>query len=151
MERVLVLNGPNLNLLGTREPALYGTSGLADIEGLCRRAADDLGLEVELRQSNHEGVLVDWLQNAGQAEQAGELLGAVLNPGAYGHTSIALADAIRGTGLTVIEVHITNVHAREIFRHHSYISAVAAGVIVGLGVAGYPLAIRALYDRAHAA
>lgn len=147
MERVLVLNGPNLNLLGTREPALYGTSGLGDIEDLCLRTADELGLAVEVRQSNHEGVLVDWLQNAGQAEQAGELLGVVLNPGAYGHTSIALADAIRGTGLTVVEVHISNVHAREIFRHHSYVSPVAAGVILGLGVQGYPLAIRALADR----
>ncbi len=109
VDRVLVLNGPNLNLLGTREPELYGTSGLGDIEDLCRRTADELGLKMELRQSNHEGVLVDWLQDAGRAEQAGELLGVVLNPGAYGHTSIALVDAIRGTGLTVIEVHISNV------------------------------------------
>jgi 3-dehydroquinate dehydratase II len=148
VDRVLVLNGPNLNLLGAREPALYGTSGLADLEHLCRRTADELGLEVELRQSNHEGVLVDWLQDAGRAEQAGELLGVVLNPGAYGHTSIALADAILGTGLTVVEVHISNVHAREPFRQHSFVSPVAAGIVVGLGVAGYPLAIRALAERA---
>ena len=148
MSRVLVLNGPNLNLLGRREPALYGTSGLADVEELCRRESEALGLEVELRQSNHEGELVDWLQEAGRAEEAGELLGAVLNPGAYGHTSIALADAILGSGLTVIEVHITNVHAREDFRQHSYVSPVAAGVIIGLGVQGYPLALRALSLRA---
>lgn len=148
MARVLVINGPNLNLLGVREPALYGTSGLADLEELCRRAGEDVGVEVELRQSNHEGELVDWLQEAGRAEQAGELLGVVLNPGAYGHTSIALADAISGTGLTVVEVHISNVHAREDFRHHSYVSPVAAGILVGLGVRGYPLAIRAVAERA---
>jgi 3-dehydroquinate dehydratase II len=147
MERALVINGPNLNLLGAREPALYGSSGLADVEALCRRTAEELGLEVELRQSNHEGELVDWLQEAGRAEQAGELIGVVLNPGAYGHTSIALHDAILGTGLTVVEVHISNVHAREEFRHHSYVSSVAAGVIVGLGVQGYPLALRALAQR----
>jgi 3-dehydroquinate dehydratase II len=147
MERALVINGPNLNLLGAREPALYGSSGLADVEALCRRTAEELGLEVELRQSNHEGELVDWLQEAGRAEQAGELIGVVLNPGAYGHTSIALHDAILGTGLTVVEVHISNVHAREEFRHHSYVSSVAAGVIVGLGVQGYPLAVRALAQR----
>jgi 3-dehydroquinate dehydratase II len=144
MERALVINGPNLNLLGAREPALYGSSGLADVEALCRRTAEELGLEVELRQSNHEGELVDWLQEAGRAQQAGELIGVVLNPGAYGHTSIALHDAILGTGLTVVEVHISNVHAREEFRHHSYVSSVAAGIIVGLGVQGYPLALRAL-------
>jgi 3-dehydroquinate dehydratase II len=142
----LVINGPNLNLLGGREPALYGSFGLADVEALCRRTAEELGLEVELRQSNHEGELVDWLQEAGRAQQAGELIGVVLNPGAYGHTSIALHDAILGTGLTVVEVHISNVHAREEFRHHSYVSSVAAGVIVGLGVQGYPLALRALAE-----
>ena len=131
-----------------REPALYGTSGLADIEDLCRRTADELGLEVELRQSNHEGVLVDWLQEAGRAEQAGELIGVVLNPGAYGHTSIALHDAILGTGLTVVEVHISNVHAREPFRHHSFVSPVAAGIDRRPGREGYPLAIRALASTA---
>ncbi len=146
MDRVLVLNGPNLNLLGAREPALYGTSGLADVGDLCRAVAGELGLEVEIRQSNHEGELVDWLQAAGRAEQAGELIGVVLNPGAYGHTSIALADAILGTGLTIVEVHISNVHAREEFRQHSFISPVAAGIIVGLGVSGYALAIRALHE-----
>jgi 3-dehydroquinate dehydratase II len=147
MQRVLVINGPNLNLLGTREPALYGSSGLADVEALCRRTAGELGLEIELRQSNHEGELVDWLQEAGRAQEAGELLGVVLNPGAYGHTSIALQDAILGTGLIVVEVHISNVYTREEFRHHSYVSSVAAGVIVGLGVQGYPLALRALAER----
>ena len=144
MTRVLVLNGPNLNLLGTREPALYGSTGLADLQRLCEEAAAELGAEVELRQTNHEGELVDWLQQAGAAQESGELLGVVLNAGAYSHTSIAIRDAIVGSGLTVVEVHISNVHAREDFRRHSYISAVAAGVIVGFGVAGYPLALRAL-------
>ncbi len=143
-DRVWVVNGPNLNLLGKREPLLYGRSGLADVQQLCDEVAAELGLVVELRQSNHEGELVDWLQQAGAAQDAGELLGVVLNPGAYGHTSIALRDAIVGSGLTVVEVHVSNVHAREEFRRHSYVSGVAAGVIVGLGVAGYPLAVRAL-------
>lgn len=146
MSRVLVLNGPNLNLLGSREPAVYGGETLAEVETDCRSLADELGVEVEFRQSNHEGVLVDWLQEAGRREQAGELLGVVLNPGAFGHTSIALPDAIAGSGLTVIEVHISNVHARERFRHHSYVSAAAAGVIVGLGTRGYLLAVRALVE-----
>ena len=148
MTRVLVLNGPNLNLLGSREPALYGRSGLADVQRLCDEVGAELGVEVELRQTNHEGVLVDWLQEAGAAEAAGDLLGVVLNAGAYSHTSIALHDAILGGGATVIELHVSNVHAREEFRQHSHVSAVAAGVIVGLGVAGYPLAVRALVDAA---
>lgn len=147
MTRVLVINGPNLNLLGTREPALYGRAGLADVQQLCEATAAELGLEVELRQSNHEGELVDWMQQAAEAQNSGQLLGVVLNPGAYGHTSIALRDAIVGSGVRVVEVHITNVHAREAFRHHSYISAVVVGTIVGLGVSGYSLAIRALAER----
>ena len=140
----LVLNGPNLNLLGTREPAVYGAQTLADVEALCAKACTEHGFALDFRQSNHEGVLVDWIHEAGRAHAAGTLAGIVFNPGAYTHTSIALHDAIKGTGVTVIELHISNVHAREAFRHHSYISPAARGVIVGLGVAGYALAIRAL-------
>ena len=146
MTRVLVLNGPNLNLLGHREPALYGRSGLADAQRLCESAGAEVGVDVEFRQSNHEGELVDWLQQAGAGQAAGELAGVVLNAGAYSHKSIALRDAIVGTGLVVVEVHVSNVYTREDFRQHSYISAVAAGVIVGLGVSGYALAVRALAD-----
>ena len=140
----LVLNGPNLNLLGTREPAVYGAQTLADVEALCRAACAAQGLNLDFRQSNHEGVLVDWIHEAGRAFAAGTLAGVVFNAGAYTHTSIALHDAIKGTGVPVIELHISNVHAREAFRHHSYISPAARGVIVGLGVAGYALAIQAL-------
>ena len=140
----LVLNGPNLNLLGTREPAVYGAHTLADVEALCRTACVAQGLNLDFRQSNHEGVLVDWIHEAGRAFAAGTLAGVVFNPGAYTHTSIALHDAIKGTGVPVIELHISNVHAREAFRHHSYISPAARGSIVGLGVAGYALAIQAL-------
>ncbi len=144
MRAALVLNGPNLNLLGTREPKVYGTATLADVEAECRSVGHELGLEVECRQSNSEGELVDWVQEAARRQAEGTLVGAVLNAGAYTHTSIALADAVAGSGLRVIELHISNVHRREDFRQHSYLSAVAAGVIVGLGVAGYPLALRAL-------
>lgn len=136
---VFVLNGPNLNLLGKREPGLYGKKTLADIEKSCRDRGKSLGLSVEFRQTNVEGVLVDWIQEA--ADVAG---GIVLNPGAYTHTSVALHDAIRGTGLPVIEVHLSNIFAREPFRHHSYVSPVAKGVICGLGPAGYTLALEAL-------
>lgn len=148
MSHILVLNGPNLNLLGTREPAVYGAATLADVERLCREAGEQLGHSVECRQSNHEGVLIDAIHEAGRAHAAGQLLGVVFNAGAYTHTSIALHDAIKGTGVPVIEVHISNVHAREAFRHHSWLSPVAAGVIVGLGVQGYALAIEALSHRA---
>jgi 3-dehydroquinate dehydratase-2 len=144
MSAALVLNGPNLNLLGTREPGVYGHATLADVEADCVAAGRELGLEVECRQSNVEGELVGWVQEAGARQAAGELVGVVLNAGAYTHTSIALRDAVAGSGLRVVELHISNIHAREEFRHHSYLSAVAAGVIVGLGVAGYPLALRAL-------
>jgi 3-dehydroquinate dehydratase II len=142
---VFVLNGPNLNLLGAREPDVYGTATLADVERLCRDTAAELGLDVDFRQSNHEGELVDWLQEAGAAVAAGTALGAVLNPAAYSHTSIALPDAIEGAALPLVEVHISNVHRREEFRHHSYVSRVAAGVVVGFGVTGYQLAIRGLH------
>ena len=144
MTTVLVLNGPNLNLLGTREPAVYGSATLTEVEAGGRVVAAELGLGLEFRQTNHEGVLVDWLQEAGRRQAAGELVGVVLNPAAYSHTSVALADAISGTGLRLVEVHLSNVHRRESFRQHSYVSAVALGVIVGLGPTGYELALRAL-------
>jgi 3-dehydroquinate dehydratase-2 len=143
---VLVLNGPNLNLLGRRRPEVYGTSTLADVEALCRAAAGELGVGLQFRQSNSEGQLIDWVHEAGAAHEAGLLLGAVFNPGAYTHTSLALHDAIEGTGLPVVELHISNVHRREAVRSHSYISPVALGVVVGLGVAGYPLALRGLVE-----
>ena len=147
MPGVLVLNGPNLNLLGTREPDRYGSHTLADVEKLCETVGHELGLDVEFLQSNHEGVLIDRIHAAGAQYRAGTLLGAVFNPGALTHTSIALHDAIRGVELPVIELHITNVHQRESFRHHSYISPVAAGLIVGLGTAGYEWALRALATK----
>jgi 3-dehydroquinate dehydratase II len=145
MKTVLVLNGPNLNLLGSREPGIYGVKTLADVEALCRTEAAKYGLEAECRQSNHEGVLIDWIQEAGSRQAAGDLIGAVFNPGAYTHTSVALHDAIKGAGLRLIECHISNVHTREQFRHHSFISAAAAGIVVGFGVDGYALAIQGLH------
>lgn len=137
-----VLNGPNLNLLGTREPGVYGAETLADLEERCRRVADDLGLDLDFDQSNHEGVLVDRLQEAGARVAAGTSVGVVLNPGAYTHTSVAIRDAIAGAAVPVVEVHLSNVHARDEFRQHSYVSPVARGVIAGLGPRGYELAIR---------
>ncbi|HEY2958520.1 MAG TPA: type II 3-dehydroquinate dehydratase [Actinomycetota bacterium] len=146
MSTVLVLNGPNLNLLGTREPGIYGSATLADVERLCLDEAGRLGLKVDFRQSNHEGQLIDWIHQAGQDRAAGRLLGAVLNPGALTHTSLALHDAIKAAQLPVVELHISNVHAREEVRHHSFVSPAARGIVVGFGVAGYPLAIRGLYE-----
>jgi 3-dehydroquinate dehydratase II len=148
LNKILVLNGPNLNLLGTREPAVYGSATLADAEALCRDTAARLSVAIECRQSNHEGVLVDWIHEAGAAQRAGDLLGVVFNAGAYTHTSVALHDAIKGTGVSLIEVHISNVHAREAFRHHSFLSPVAAGIVVGFGIEGYALAIEGLVRRA---
>ena len=147
MSTILVLNGPNLNLLGTREPAIYGAATLADVERMCREAGARLGHSVDCRQSNHEGVLIDAIHDAGRAFAAGSLIGVVFNAGAFTHTSIALHDAIKGTGVPVIEVHISNVHAREEFRHHSRLSPVAVGIVIGLGVDGYGLAIEALARR----
>jgi 3-dehydroquinate dehydratase-2 len=144
MKKILILNGPNLNLLGTREPEVYGSDTLADVERLCREEGEKLGVAIDCRQSNHEGQLVDWLQEAGREIAAGHMLGVVFNPGAYTHTSVALHDAIKGARVTVIELHISNVHAREEFRHRSYISPAARGIMVGFGVAGYALAIGAL-------
>jgi 3-dehydroquinate dehydratase-2 len=144
MKKILVLNGPNLNLLGTREPAVYGAETLADVERLCGDEAAKLGVAVECRQSNHAGELIDWIHEAGREIAAGRMLGVVFNPGAYTHTSVALHDAIKGANATVIELHISNVHAREEFRHRSFISPAARGIIVGFGVQGYAIAIGAL-------
>jgi 3-dehydroquinate dehydratase II len=135
-QTVVVLNGPNLNLLGEREPEVYGHETLADVEKRCRAAAADAGLSVDFRQSNHEGVLVDALH-----EVRTSAAGIVVNAGALTHTSVALRDAVSAVAVPVIEVHISNVHAREAFRHHSYLSAVVDGVIVGCGTQGYELAI----------
>ena len=146
MTSAYVLNGPNLNLLGKREPEIYGKTTLADVERSCLEVANELGWDLEFRQTNREGELVDWIQEAGQAQAAGDAVGVVLNAAAYTHTSVALHDAIAGSGARVIELHISNVHRRESFRHLSYVSPVAAGIIAGLGVAGYPLALRALAD-----
>jgi 3-dehydroquinate dehydratase II len=147
---IFVLNGPNLNLLGTRKPEVYGSTTLADVEAMCREEAGKLGLDVAFHQSNHEGQLIDWIHAAGLEVKAGTAIGAVFNPGAYTHTSVALHDAIEGASLPVVECHISNVHGREEFRHHSYISPVARGIVVGFGVYGYLLAIRgllSLHDR----
>jgi len=145
MKKVLILNGPNLNLLGTREPAQYGTATLQDVEGMCRAAGERLGFEVECFQSNWEGALIDKIHEYGRLHREGAALGCVFNPGAFTHTSIALHDAIKGVeGLPVIECHISNVHARESFRHHSYVSPAAAGIVIGFGVDGYVIALEGL-------
>jgi len=137
-DTVHILNGPNLNLLGTREPGIYGAATLADIEALCRTAAAGHGLDVVFHQTNHEGVLVDQIQAARGA------FGIILNAGAYTHTSVALRDAISATGVPTVEVHLSNVFAREDFRHHSYLSPVARGVICGFGPQSYVLGLAAL-------
>ena len=139
-QTVYVLNGPNLNLLGTREPEKYGRATLAEVEKLCRETARRHGFSVEFRQSNHEGEIVGWIQEASAAKAAG----IVLNAAAYSHTSVAILDAIMAAQLPVIEVHITNTHARESFRQNSYVSKVAKAVICGFGIDGYALAITGL-------
>lgn len=144
MKTAYVFNGPNLNLLGTREPQVYGSQTLADVEALCRKACGELGLALDFRQTNHEGELVGWIHEAGKAQAEGKAQGVVLNAGAYTHTSIALHDAIKGSGAKVVELHISNVHAREAFRHHSYIAPVARAVMAGFGVEGYALALAGL-------
>ena len=135
--RILVLNGPNLNLLGQRQPEVYGRETLADVERACAALAGELGVAVECRQSNHEGQLIDWIHEA-----RGECAGIVINPAAYTHTSVALLDALAAFDGPVIEVHISNVHKREDFRHHSFVSLRADGVIAGCGTEGYLLALR---------
>jgi 3-dehydroquinate dehydratase-2 len=143
LKTVYVLNGPNLNALGKREPGIYGGKTLSAIEDDCRKAGDELGLAIEFRQSNHEGDLVDWIQEAGD-----KAAGIVINAGAYTHTSIAIHDAIRAVSpLPVVEVHLSNIHAREQFRHVSMIAPVAVGMICGFGPLGYTLALKALADR----
>lgn len=139
MPHVLILNGPNLNLLGQRQPEVYGHETLADVEAACAALARDLGLTVECRQSNHEGALVDMIQAARATAQ-----GIVINPGAYSHTSVAILDALNAFEGRVIEVHISNIHKREAFRHHSFVSARADGVIAGCGTEGYLFALRRL-------
>ncbi|MBI1732563.1 MAG: type II 3-dehydroquinate dehydratase [Gammaproteobacteria bacterium] len=139
MAKILVLNGPNLNLLGAREPDVYGTATLADVESRLARLAGELGHSVVCFQSNAEHELVDRVQQA-RTEQAGFIL---INPGALTHTSIALRDALLGVGIPFVEIHISNVFAREPFRHHSYLTDVAVGIVSGLGVYGYELALRA--------
>ncbi len=136
---VLILNGPNLNLLGFREPEVYGHDTLADVEALCRSHAAGLGLSVDCRQSNHEGQLIDWVHEARTA-----FSGIIINPGAYSHTSIALLDALKAVQKPVAEVHLSNIHQRETFRHHSYVSQAAKGVICGLGIQGYSAALDAM-------
>lgn len=139
LKRILVLNGPNLNLLGTREPSIYGGDTLKDVEQLCIEAGRAIGATIDFRQSNIEGELVSWIQDARLTAD-----GIIINPAAYSHTSIAIPDAMKAVGLPVIEVHLTNIHQRESFRHQSYVSYVAQGVICGLGPIGYRLAIDAL-------
>jgi 3-dehydroquinate dehydratase II len=135
-----VLNGPNLNLLGVREPEIYGHATLADVEKLCRTTAAKHHLGIEFRQSNHEGEIVDWIQQA-RAEDAA---GLVINPAGYGHTSVAILDALAALTVPIIEVHISNIHAREPFRRRTYVSQVARAVVCGFGIAGYALAIDGL-------
>lgn len=141
-ERLLVLHGPNLNLLGTREPAVYGRDTLADIDQAIMALGRELGFDVECRQSNYEGQLLDWIHAAPT-----RFRGIMLNGGALTHTSIALRDAIAGVGLPCVEVHLSNIHAREDFRHHSYTGAVCVGVITGFGKDSYLLGLRALASR----
>ena len=141
-KRVLLLNGPNLNMLGTREPQTYGSQTLADIETMAKAEGKTLGLTVTCKQSNIEGELVTWIQQALGTQDA-----IVINPGAYSHTSVAIHDAIRAVGLPVVEVHLSNIYTREAFRHHSYVSPVALGVICGLGATGYKLGLHALGEK----
>ena len=142
--KVLVLNGPNLGRLGTREPDIYGATTHDDLVALCRRVGAELGLDVDVRQTDHEGVMIGWLHEAADTATP-----VVLNAAAWTHYSVALADAAAQLSAPLVEVHISNVHARETFRHHSYISAIASGVIVGLGVEGYLLALRWIAGRAN--
>lgn len=138
---IAVLNGPNLNLLGLREPEIYGIQTLDDLESLCAETAEALGLAIEFRQTNSEGELINWVH-----ECRGNASGIVINPAGYSHTSIALMDALHAVDLPVIEVHLSNIHQRESFRHHSYVSQAARGVICGLGFTGYRLALQAIAE-----
>lgn len=142
MLRILVLHGPNLNLLGTREQSIYGTQSLDSIDAALTKLADDLAVEVDIRQSNVEGELVTWIQEAKSG-----YAGIIINPAAYTHTSIAIRDAVAAVGIPTIEVHLSNIHQREAFRHHSYLAGVALGQIAGLGPSGYLLALRGLHEH----
>ncbi len=137
---IFVLNGPNLNLLGVREPHIYGHETLEDVRARCEARASSLGLDLVFRQTNHEGELVDWVQSART-----EACGLVLNPAGYGHTSVALLDALKSLSIPVVECHLSNPAARESFRHHSYVSLAATGMVCGFGPAGYELAIEAVH------
>ncbi len=139
MARILILNGPNLNLLGTREPEIYGHESLEDIEIKCGNHGKAIGTDIDFRQSNSEGELVDWIQAA-----AGSTDGIIINPAAYTHTSIAILDALKQVDCPIIELHLSNIFSRETFRHHSYISPIANGVICGFGAHGYLLALDAI-------
>lgn len=147
MTQILLLNGPNLNLLGTREPQVYGHDTLADVEAMVEKIGAARGTAVECLQSNHEGVLIDRI-HAARLDGTGWI---VINPGGLTHTSVALRDALAGVAIPFFEVHVSNVHKRESFRHHSYLSEIAAGVLVGFGVAGYAMALNAAIDRLTAA
>jgi 3-dehydroquinate dehydratase-2 len=138
---IAVFNGPNLNLLGSREPTLYGAATIDDLEALCAETAEALDLSIDFRQTNHEGELITWVQQC-----SGKARGIVINPGGYSHTSVALMDALLAVDLPVVEVHLTNIHAREEFRRHSLVSRAAQGVICGLGIRGYGLALTALAE-----
>jgi 3-dehydroquinate dehydratase-2 len=138
--KILIVNGPNLNLLGSREPGVYGSLTLADIEEELKEAASELQIDLQFFQSNHEGSIIDRI-HAASAEQCG---GMIINPGAFTHTSIAIRDAVSGTAIPTVEVHLSNIHARESFRSHSYLAPVALGQINGLGPVGYLLALKGL-------
>ena len=144
MASVLVLNGPNLNLLGTRKPEVYGSTTLADVEEMCRQEAGKLGLDVVFHQSNWEGQIIDWIHETGAAVKAGESIGAVYNPGAHTHTSVAIRDAIEAVALPTIEVHLSNIHAREPWRRVSVTAGECRGIIAGFGAGSYVLGLRAL-------
>jgi len=141
-KKILMLNGPNLNLLGTRQPEIYGTLTLAQIEKKVRALAQELGVEVDFRQSNSEGELVTWIHQAAQKFAA-----IVINPAAYTHTSLAMRDAISAVGIPTVEIHISNIHKREPFRHHSFIAEVAVGQITGFGLQSYLLGLRAAVEN----
>ena len=135
--KILILNGPNLNLLGKRQPDIYGHETLADVESKCRTLGVELGLEIEFKQSNAEHQLIDWIHEARE-----RVNGIIINPAAFTHTSVAILDALKTCDFPIFEVHISNVHQREPFRHHSFVSAVATGVMAGFGTHGYLLALR---------
>ncbi|MBM3617259.1 MAG: type II 3-dehydroquinate dehydratase [Alphaproteobacteria bacterium] len=143
MARILILNGPNLNLLGTREPEVYGTETLADIQSLCEKTAQPLGLTVDFRQSNHEGDIVSAIHEVVK----GGFAGIIINAGAYTHTSVAILDALLAVKVPVVEVHLSNIFRREEFRHHSFVSTAARGVICGFGSQGYALALQTFVKK----